>query len=280
MTNPINKTPALLIGNREVITDRYVSTKISNQPENYKYKIYIRLNAIKQEFEKVSFLHCVFDTCYFNNCSFNSCNFTGCRFIGCNLHQSSFSGCTFDYAVFERCQIDDDILESEAPKQENLKMRFARSLRMNFQQVGDAKAVNKAISLELGATAAYLKKSWSSSESYYSKKFPGWKKVPQFFKWCEFKLLDFIWGNGESPLKLLRTIVLIHLFITIYDVIGFKDIWDIRNYMTSLLYSPGIFFGIENPHHYPVWITSLIAASRLIGFAFLTAILVKRFGRR
>ncbi|HHO9728114.1 TPA: hypothetical protein ACRZGX_003160, partial [Escherichia coli] len=82
ITNPINKTPALLIGNREVITDRYVSTKISNQPENYKYKIYIRLNAIKQEFEKVSFLHCVFDTCYFNNCSFNSCNFTGCRFIG------------------------------------------------------------------------------------------------------------------------------------------------------------------------------------------------------
>ncbi|MFG8044652.1 pentapeptide repeat-containing protein [Pseudomonas aeruginosa] len=147
---------ALAKGNREVITDLYVSKKIENEPKDYAFKVYVRLNAKKQTFLNVSFQHCVFDACYFNNCFFNSCDFTGCRFIGCNLHQSAFSGCKFDYAIFERCQIDDDILEREAPREENLKMRFARSLRMNFQQIGDAKSVNRAISLGLETCTTIL----------------------------------------------------------------------------------------------------------------------------
>lgn len=271
---------ALAKGNREVITDEYVSDKVENEPKNYAFKIYIRLNAKKKTLRNVSFQHSIFDTCYFNNCVFDSCDFTGCRFVGCNFHQSGFSGCKFDYAVFERCQIDDDLLEREAPLEENLKLRFARSLRMNFQQVGDAKAVNRAISLELDATSTYLRKSWLSSENYYQTKYAGWKRVGQFFKWLEFSVLDAIWGNGENPLKLLRTILVIHALIAIYDTWFFGNAWNLKDYLTSLIASPGVFFGIATPHVYPVWVSSGIAATRLIGFAFLTAILVKCFGRR
>lgn len=271
---------ALLPGNREVITDLYVSKKIENEPKDYAFKVYVRLNAKKQTLQNVSFQHCVFDACYLYGCIFDSCDFTGCRFIGCNLHQSAFSGCQFEYAIFERCQIDDDILEREAPRAENLKMRFARSLRMNFQQIGDAKAVNRAISQELDATSCYLKKSWSSSETYYRGKYPGWKKVPQFFKWLEFRALDAIWGNGENMLKLLRTILVVHLLIAVYETFQFGNAWDLRDYLVNLAISPGVFFGIATPHPHPIWFSSIIAATRLVGFAFLTAILVKRFGRR
>ncbi|MBR8307604.1 pentapeptide repeat-containing protein [Burkholderia cenocepacia] len=270
----------LLPGNREVITDLYIGDAIENKPNDYAFKVYVRLNGRKQTIRKVSFQHSVFEGCYFNSCSFDSCDFTGCRFVGCNFHQSAFSGCNFKYAVFERCQIDDDILQREAPNEENLKMRFARSLRMNFQQIGDAKAVNSAISLELEATERYLKKSWSSKETYYQKKYPGWKKLPQFFKWVEFKILDFIWGNGESTLKLMRTIFVAHILIALYDTGRFGNVWDLNNYLASLAASPGVFFGITSPHPYPIWLSSIIAATRLVGFAFLTAILVKRFGRR
>jgi hypothetical protein len=151
---------------------------------------------------------------------------------------------------------------------------------MNFQQIGDARAVNKAISLELDATAIYLKKSWSSKENYYRKKYAGWKKIPQFFKWLDFKALDFIWGNGENTLKLLRTILLIHLLIAGFDTYYFGNLWNLRDFLVSLSASPGIFFGVASLHQYPIWIVAVIAASRLISFAFLTAILVKRFGRR
>ena len=271
---------ALLPGNREVITDLYVSRNVENEPKDYAFKVYVRLNAKKQTLRKVSFQHSVFDACYFNNCNFDSCDFTGCRFVGCNFHQSAFSGCKFEYAIFERCQIDDDILEREAPREENLKMRFARSLRMNFQQIGDAKAVNRAISLELEATSRYLKMSWSSRETYYRDKYPGWKKVPQFIKWLEFRALDAIWGNGENTLKLLRAIVVVHLLIAFYDTYQFGNPWDLTSYLASLVASPGVFFGIATPRSYPIWFSSIVAASRLVGFAFLTAILVKRFGRR
>jgi hypothetical protein len=191
-------------------------------------------------------------------------------------------GCNFSYAIFERCQISDEVLEQEAPQEDNLKMRFARSLRMNFQQIGDAKAVNRAISLELEATSSYLKKSWSSKETYYRKKYVGWKRVPQFVIWLEFRLLHAIWGNGENLWKLLGSIGVIHLSIAIYDTTHFGNPLDVRDYFASLLVSPGVFLGLPNAtsHVYPVLVSALITATRLVGFALFTAILVKRFGRR
>mgnify|MGYP003384540950 CR=1 FL=1 len=281
-TNSTSKYPpaALRQGNRVALTDLYVHENVENEPLDYALKIYTRLNAKGKTFKNISFKHCVFDSCYFNSCVFNTCDFTGCRFIGCNFQHSAFTGCNFSYVIFERCQISDDILENEAPREENLKMRFARSLRMNFQQIGDAKAVNKAISVELEATSIYLKKSWSSKESYYKNKYPGIKKISQFLKWVEFKILDTIWGNGENTWKLLRAIIAIHLLISLYDTLYFGNALDLKVYFASLMASPGIFFGITIPKNYPVWIVSIIACTRLIGVAFLTAILVKRFGRR
>lgn len=261
------------------VSDKQIAEDIENG-QGYKFKRYTRLYGKRHTIRNVSFEHSTFESCYFNNCVFDSCNFTGCKFIGCNFHQTTFTGCSFKYAIFERCHIDDDILEREAPKEENLRLKFARSLRVNFQQIGDAKAVNKAISLELEATATYLKKSWLSNESYYQKKFPGWRRIFQFFKWLEFALLDVIWGNGESSPKLLRTIVFIHFLITIGDTLAFKNPWNLHDYLDNLLRASGIFFGIISPKEYSTGVLSLIAAIRLICFAFLTAILVKRFGRR
>jgi hypothetical protein len=275
-----NPRKELSRGNREVIADLYISKSIEEEQREYAYKVYQRLNGRKQTIRKVSFQHSIFEGCYFNACIFDSCDFTGCRFIACNFHQSAFTGCTFKYAIFERCQIDDDILDREAPLEENLKMRFARTLRMNFQQVGDAKAVNKAISLELEATEKYLKKSWISKESYYQDKYGGIKRLRQFAKWIDFKILDLIWGNGESVIKLLRSIAVVNIIIALYDTALRGNIWEIKSYISSLTASPGIFLGIATPQTYPVLVSSTIAATRLITFAFLTAILVKRFGRR
>ena len=167
MNNHEGKVELLEKGNRDVITDFYVPKDIVDEPDDFRYKIFERLNAIKITFKNVSFLHCVFDGCYFNNCVFDTCDFTGCKFTGSNFHQTAFRGCDFRFTLFEHSQLDDDIVISEAPREENLRMHFARSLRMNYQQIGDAKAVNKAIKVELNATSIYLYKSWRSGETYY-----------------------------------------------------------------------------------------------------------------
>ena len=109
-----------------------------------------------------------------------------------------FTGCKFDYANFERTIIEGDVLDNCCPGWDNLKLKFARTLRVNFQQLGDSELANKAIKVELDATEIHLKKSWHSNESYYRKKYCGWKRVGKFFEWLKFQILDFIWENGEN----------------------------------------------------------------------------------
>jgi hypothetical protein len=272
---------ALRVGNRQVVTDHYFHLGVADDSERYQNKVFVRLGAVKGTvFRNVSFMHSVFDGCYLTGCTFDSCDFTGCRFVSSNFHQSSFSGCKFWYSTFERTQIDDDILTNEAPAEENLRMRFARTLRMNFSQLGDAKAVNRAISLELQATEQYLRNSWSTHRSsYYKKKYPGWRQAWQFFRWSEFKVLDVVWGNGESIFKLVRSIAFVVVGVAIYDVTAKGSALDLTAYWESIKEAPAVFLGVL-PKTYSPFALSLIAGSRYIGLALLTALLVKRFGRR
>jgi hypothetical protein len=271
---------AFTLGNRKVITDHYVPQSVADDAVSFKFKVFIRLNANKITFKNVSFEHGVFDGCYFRNCVFDSCNFTGCRFIGSNLHQSSFPGSRFDYATFERCHIDSDILTAWTPREENLKMRFARSLRMNFQQVGDAKAVNEAITQELDATSRHLLESWLSEEEFYRKKYRGLQRIRQFMAWVEFWVLHFVWGNGESIAKLLRTILIAMVAIAVYDANATNGSATIVDYWESLKSAPAIFLGTISRSFHTTAAASMIVAARLIALSLLTALLVKRFGRR
>lgn len=268
---------------RKVVLDKYVPKSISNV--NYQYTVFTRLNAVSSKknlirFENVRFDHCVFDGCYIRDCSFDSCSFVGARFVNSNFHGSSFSGCKFDYAIFDKTQVDVDILHGEAPQEENLKMRFARTLRMNFQQLGDAQAVNRAISLELRATEIHLFKSWASNETYYREKYPGIIKIGKFLQWLQFRLLDLIWGNGESIFKLLITTLFLIFVVAVIDAVAYKDPYNLREFFDSAKASPAIFFGILQKIEYPYFYSALIVVGRLTLFSLFTAILIKRFSRR
>ena len=136
-------------------------------------RLFVRLVAKERKFTKIDFKYSIFDGCYLRNCKFESCDFTGCRFINTNLHGSRFSGSNFQYASFEKTVIDVSILDTECPGPENLKARFARSLRTNYQQLGDAAGANKAMKVELEASEAHLHKAWASKEAYYRHKYKG-----------------------------------------------------------------------------------------------------------
>jgi hypothetical protein len=258
--------------------DVKIACDISNQ--DYSNSFFLRLVSKGKRFEKVDFKYTIFDTCYMRNCVFDSCDFTGCRFTGGNLYGSSFIGCKFDYVYFERTIIDDEILNVGCPSVENLKLKFARTLRQNYQQLGDSKSVNKAIKVELDATEVYLKKSWRSNESYYRKKFSGPKRILKYFEWARFRILDIVWGNGESAWKLLRSIAITLLLMTICDAIYFKDVTNLTNYWYSFWEMSPIFLGIKSPSNYNSLYLTFITCIRLIAIGFFLSILIKRFNRR
>lgn len=256
--------------------------KFAENVENAEFinRLFVRLVAKGKRFSNVDFKYSIFDTAYLRNCTFDSCDFTGCRFISTNLYGSKFTGCKFDYSNFERTLVTSDILDTECPGPENLKAKFARTLRVNYQQLGDALSVNKAIKVELKATEIHLKKAWNSNESYYRKKFVKLNRAKAFGEWVRFRFLDFIWGNGESILKLTRSTVFILLFMAIIDVAYFGNPALISSYLNSLYESPQIFLGVLTPTSYPKLYLTTIFLLRLVTFVFFMSIIIKHLNRR
>jgi hypothetical protein len=247
---------------------------------SYSNHVFIRLVAKDRTFSRVSFKYCIFDGCYLRDCKFLSCDFTGSRLSSSNFHGSSFSDCKFEYATFEKTQITPDILATQAPYLENLKARFARSLRINYQQLGDAEAVNKAIKIELQATKTHLYEAWHSGKDYHRRKYPGWKRIGVFFRWLWFMLQHFLWGNGESALRLLGAILVLFLLMAVYHAYYASDPSHVRSYWEGLCLAPQVYLGVRTFPQYGHSYIAIIAATRLLSFAALTSIIIKRFNRR
>ncbi|MBX3419276.1 MAG: pentapeptide repeat-containing protein [Pirellulaceae bacterium] len=258
--------------------DKKVTTDIVG--EDLQNRQFTRLVAKARRFERVSFNYSTFDAAYLRSCVFDSCTFVGCRFVSSNLHGSTFTGCKFDYATFERTIVDFDDIVNNAPSVENLQLRFARTLRTNFQALGDAVAVNKAIALELKATEVHLRKSWWSNESYYRHKYKGFPRVIAFARWIEFTLLDFLWGNGESTFKLCRSLGLLILFVAIVDLLVTGQISIGPDYFGAILKSPQLLLGTLSPDYYSKGYLAFIVFLRLIAIALFLSVIIKRFNRR
>jgi hypothetical protein len=263
---------------KEECVDQKINRDISD--DILSSKVFIRLSAKGRKFKNIDFKYNIFDNCYLRNCVFESCDFTGNKFKDTNFYGATFDGCKFDYSTFERTLISKDILRVCCPGWENVKMKFARSLRVNFQEIGDAVATNEAIKVELSAEGEYLLKSWKSNETYYRSRFKGFKRVQQFMKWLGFKALDLIWGNGESVFKLIRSIIILFLIITLYDVLKFRDIMNISCYGPAFLKAFHVFFNVYSPMEYGKSMLALIAFLRLVMMGFFLSIIIKYFDRR
>ncbi|MBK1630296.1 hypothetical protein CKO31_05945 [Thiohalocapsa halophila] len=270
---------ALRPSGRVLCTDRAISQDL--QRANFRNYQFLRLVAQKKRFENCDFSYSEFDAAYLRRCVFEDCKFIGCRFSSSNLSGSQFLGCDFEYATFSNTLIDPEVLEFGLPGRENLQLRFARALRINYAQIGDTQAANKAIQCELSANRVHLFKAWASRESYYRKHYRGFKRFRHFLEWLSFIILDFSWGNGESWLKLFRTIAIVVAAIGLGQVYYLGDWKVLSDYREALLAAPGIFLGVDNaPQGYSSMVLAGIAATRYILFAFLVSILVKRLGRR
>ena len=144
-----------------VCTDQYFFEK-NIQGIGFSNTIFTRLVAsIGTRFINVDFSYCVFDHAYLRGCAFENCNFTGVKFINSNFLGASFTKCNFEYALFDKTVLDDDFSYSNLPDKANLRQKVLRSLRINYQQLGDSQKVNEIILLELEATKEYLFKAFN-----------------------------------------------------------------------------------------------------------------------
>jgi uncharacterized protein YjbI with pentapeptide repeats len=130
----MNEAPLAESGKIVSVDQKFLKDVEGGRYSNY---LFTTLVAKDRRFTKTNFRYSFFENSYLRDCHFDSCDFTGCRFTNTNLSGSKFSGCKFDYSYFEKTLVEPEILDTQCPGFENLKLRFARTLRTNFQQLGD-----------------------------------------------------------------------------------------------------------------------------------------------
>lgn len=271
-------------------TSKYIDKKRYFVLNGNKFITYLFVRAVAKDmiFENVDFSKAYFENSYLRDCRFYRCNFEGAKFTGSNLIGSYFEDCNFDYVTFEKTFIDDEIFEC-APKKDNLRYKFARSLKLNYASIGDYIKASKAVTIELEATKSHLKDSWLSGEEWYKLKYGGIRKrSEQFLKWFKVSLLDFLWGNGESLWRLIRFNLIIFFILTLYHIHSKSliDIFEIIKVFTVNI--PSNYFGLnvldsEQKNYfdyYPTELSLVLVIIRLISFGLLMSIIIKKYNRR
>lgn len=258
---------------KEKIEDKAIFGAVT---ESFERKELVRVFAVKITFTDTSFKQAVLSGCYFRNCTFIRCDFTGASFKDCYLKGSSFDGCKFEYSTWEKTQLDEEFLTHCLPSQENLARDLVRSLRVNFGQIGNYTAVNRAAAIEVKLTGLHLFNASYSQQAYYRKKEKNTgllrlKNMAMHFQW---RVLEFLWGNGESTLRVAINGVLIIVFFAML-LTGTKynyEFWD------ALWLAFLGFWG--EAKILPETIKVALTVSRFVLVGLFMSILVKRLSRR
>lgn len=244
--------------------------------EDMSQQVVRRVFAVNKAFIGVSFKQTDFSHVYFRNCRFFRCNFTGSSISRSNFRGSQYEECKFQYSTWEHTILDEDFLDNCLPGEENLARDLVRSLRVNFSQIGNYQAVNKAASIEVALTGQHLFHSAYSKQSYYRAKYKGWNRLLNAVRHAKWKALDYLWGNGESLYRIVASglfaiIACAALLVWSRSQFAWPDtIWVVAK----------AFWGVDGAPSVPRGYFVLLTVVRFILVGLFMAILVKRLSRR
>lgn len=265
-----------------MLIKEHQKTKVENREfcgevanESFKQHLFSQVYAKGITFRDVSFEQIVFTGCYFRNCRFINCDFTGASMKECNFRGATFTNCKFRYTTWEKTFLDEQFLESCLPSEENLSRDLVRALRVNFAQIGNYAAVNRAAALEVALTGSHLYNAAYSNQSYYRNKYKGLDRAKHALGHLKWKALDLLWGNGESLIKVL---VSGSIFL-----VGASTWIHLDSSSTSLHESLSkvlrAFWGVGT-NGVPEFTGIILTVARYIFLGLFMAILVKRLSRR
>ncbi len=237
---------------------------------------FTRVYAIQKTFNKVTFKQCNLLSCYFRNCRFIDCDFIGAIFKETNLIGSQFVNCNLKYTFWDKTIVDEAILGSCLPPEENLARDLVRSLRVNFAQIGNFQAVNKAAAIEVKLTGKHLFNAAYSKQGYYRKKYTGLARLRMCLEHAKWKVLDLLWGNGESLLRVMIWGIVTMLAFAIIFLLKYPE----RTFWENVGSAVSVFWGVKAQHDVSAAFAVPATILRFFLFGLFMAILIKRLSRR
>lgn len=152
-----------------------------------------------------------------------------------------------------------------------------RALRVNFSQVGNYEAVNEAASIEVQLTGIHLYNAAYSRQAYYRNRYVGFERLKNGLLHLKWKLLDLLWGNGESVFRVFTSAAFMVVMASFW--LYMRSVEEL-SYETALKISVLRFCG-DGEFSDSDWpVTLLLVVSQLVLSGFFMAILIKRMSRR
>ncbi|PVV10536.1 MAG: hypothetical protein B6D72_12380 [gamma proteobacterium symbiont of Ctena orbiculata] len=268
-----------------VLQDVFFTESLEGQ--SFQHVQFNNTGAKELKFENCDFRYCTFDRAYFHKCQFIKCNFTGSRFVDSNFRGASFDGCDFEYTTFRTTLIDSYELLRNLPAWPNARRELLRILRLNAESIGDGKAAKILVREELAASREHLKKARQAKEKYYSTKYrPLPKRLQAYWQslavWVDWHL----WGHGEYPWRLLRTIMLGLVVAGLYRIVCDSNVtWGLtaREAVSAsashFLDVAQTFVGVI-PDDFPSGLAATLSLFRYVMLGLFISVLYKRLSRR
>lgn len=278
---------------KKIFTDKIISSSIYGESiigkyccEPFKNSVYTRVFVVGENIiiKNISFEHSYFIDCKLRKVRFENCSFVNCFFNNCDFSRSSFINCDFKYSNFKNTIVDVDIFNS-APREHNLLLKFAISLRINYRELGQKNNEDIATQHEINANRKHLYDSWKSKDPYYRKKYQGFERFEKFIEWIYFKLNDLIWGNGESLTRLILSGILLVALLSIIATISMGNNFSLNQIVSNIINSLYYFIGsIDNQDIKIIfknsYVQHMIVIFRTIFFGLLISILIRKYSRR
>lgn len=263
--------------------------------KNFQHHLFEDFGAKGVEFTYCDFSYCIFTRAYFFQAKFKSCKFIGSRFVDSNFSSARFMECSFDFANFRGTLLPVKELLVNEPSAPGIKRKLMQALRVNAASIGDDAAVKEFFREEMKAWREHLRMARAEKGKYYgtgkysfSQNRNEWLRVRLESVWLS--LHSFIWGYGEYPLTLVRTIIILLLLFSLLVMISSGVSLDLSviNFLgeawSCLKYTISVFLGLNAVQYVQRdvwwWLISLIALSRYVALSLFTTMLFRRLSRR
>lgn len=258
--------------------------------ESFEHHHFKDVNARSAIFADCVFSYCTFERVYFRDARFKACRFVGARFIDCNFRGAMLNSCHLDYATFRGTLLEPKEFLANLPPYPNVQVELLRSLRMNAHGLGDVAAVNLFVREELHAEREHWRKARHKADAYYSEKYGApLQRVLVYYRSFVTWLDWFLWGHGEHPWKLVRTLALLLLLFSVVVFIEQDSIGGNTSLRVAAAAMPAAikltvaaFVGasLTPQPTLPFWISCALVTLRLVSVSLFVGILFRRISRR
>jgi hypothetical protein len=269
----ISDVPKGAYGESLLVKEEVLKENESIENVKLKFSSLVRLAMKGAKVKNGDFLQCVFDEVYARHALFENVNFSGSYFKNCNFSNSTFYHCDLSFCKFEKCDLPYKSIMSCLPSEPNIRRELARSLKVNYQGLGNKKIADIFLDIEIEANEQELMAIFKSSETYYKQRYDWGQRFSSLFEWGWLKAAGLVWGYGHRILRLIISYLVLMSSLSILLALSHSSFKEVSTGITkSLTYSESFIVVYGESIKYPYDFSAIGT------FAHVIIFIVRLFG--